>query len=109
MSFDVDVDPEIVHVREAGELSTFPEASLPRTSKVCVPAARPEYVRGDVQAVNAAPSRRHSNVEPDSVEVKPNEASVDVTVPLGPLVIAVSGGVVSPGGGVDVLWLQLSA
>jgi len=37
----------------------------------------------------------HWYVEPDSVDVKANEALVLDTVPLGPELIAVSGGVVS--------------
>jgi hypothetical protein len=51
-----------------------------------------------VQAPNAAPSSRHSKPDAASLEEKSNEAPVADVVPLGPDVIAVSGGVVSVGG-----------
>ena len=52
---------------------------------------------GDVQLVRVEswPTNLHWNVEPSSVEVNPKVAVVPVTLPLGPLVMVVSGGVVS--------------
>ena len=47
-----------------------------------------------------APSRLHWNVELASLEVNAKEGLVDVDVAGGPDVIVVSGGVVSPAGGV---------
>ena len=45
-----------------------------------------------MQVLKAAPSRLHVKVEPLIVEVNWKVAVVDVTVPLGPEVIVVSGG-----------------
>ena len=98
-----------VNVREAGVASTLPAASLARTENVCSPLARFVYACGDVHAANAALSRRraHSNVAPGSL-VKANDAELEVMVPVGPLVIVVSGAAVSTvnvrvaGVGVDV-------
>jgi len=53
----------------------------------------PEYPFGEVHAEYAPPSSLHSNVEPASVEVNANVAVVELTVPLGPLVIDVFGAV----------------
>jgi hypothetical protein len=53
-----------------------------------------------VHATRGAPSRLHWNVEFASLEVNAKEAMVDVDVAGGPDVIDVSGGVVSPAGGV---------
>jgi hypothetical protein len=83
-----------VHVREAGDPSALPAPSIARTEKVCDPFPSPEYDLGEVHAAQAPPSRLHSN-EPDSVEPNVNEAPADVTVPLGPSVIVVSGAVPS--------------
>ena len=47
-----------------------------------------------MQAAKAAVSRRHSNVAPASL-VKANEAEFVLMVPVGPLVIVVSGATVS--------------
>ena len=83
-----------VNVREAGVASTLPAASLARTANVCWPSARFVYACGEVHAANAALSRRHSNVAPGSL-VKANDAVFVVMVPVGPLVIVVSGAAVS--------------
>ena len=56
----------IVNVRLAGVWSTFPAASRARTSNVYVPSASAPTSCGDVHAVNAAASSRHSNVAPAS-------------------------------------------
>jgi hypothetical protein len=61
-----------VQVAVAGVGSTLSDGSVARTSKVCVPSARKEYVIGDAQATKV----------------------LDVA-PVGPDVIVVSGGVVS--------------
>ena len=53
-----------------------------------------------MQATRGAPSRLHWNVEFASLEVNEKEPLVDVVVSGGPDVIVVSGGVVSPAGGV---------
>ena len=50
-----------------------------------------------MHSAKAAPSSRHWNVEPGSLEENANVASVEVVVPLGPESIVVSGGVVSGG------------
>jgi hypothetical protein len=52
---------------------------------------------GEVQGVrdDSRGSKRHKNVEPVSLELKSNLAVVPVRLPLGPLVMVVSGGVVS--------------
>ena len=65
------------HVYEAGEGSWLPTASVARTSKVWLPSARVEWLFGLVHAAQAPPSRRHSNVEPPSLEEKPKSADVD--------------------------------
>src|SRR5262249_54442877 len=61
-----------VKVCEAGEGSVLPAASVARTSKVCEPWPSGAVVCGDTQVANCAPSTRHSNVEPDSLDVKLN-------------------------------------
>ncbi|MBA2765303.1 MAG: hypothetical protein H0U42_11555 [Thermoleophilaceae bacterium] len=50
---------------------------------------------GEPQLWNAAESIRHLNVDPDSLELKPNVADRLVIVPDGPLSIVVSGAVKS--------------
>ena len=73
-------------VRSAGEASTFPAVSRPRTAKVCDPWPRPVRVRGEVHVVHwAAPSRRHSSV-PGSEELNVRVADAEATVPDGPRV-----------------------
>ena len=49
----------------------------------------------NVPVAAPGPSRRHSNVEPDSLEENANEAEPSATVPLGPALIEPAGGVVS--------------
>src|SRR3954451_25429571 len=73
-----------VHVRVAGEASVLPAPSVARTSNLCDPSARPLYAFGDVHAAHAPPSRRHWNVEPDSVDANTKLAKLVATVPLGP-------------------------
>ena len=53
-----------------------------------------------MHATRDAPFRAHWNVELASLEVNAKEALVDVDVTVGPDVIVVSGGEVSPAGGV---------
>src|SRR5438552_279875 len=85
----------IVHVRDAGVASTFPAASRARTSNVWLATARPEYACGDVHALHAAPSNRHSNAAPVSLALNANDAEVEVVVPDGPDESVVSGAAVS--------------
>src|SRR6266481_4498361 len=62
-----------VQVEPAGVASVFPAASVARTSKLWLPSpSAGESVWGEVQAVQPPPSMRHSNVEPDSLELKVN-------------------------------------
>jgi hypothetical protein len=63
---------------------------------------------GEVQLLKVAPSSLHSKVEPVSLEVKANEADVLFTVPEGPDVMVVSGGVVSGGGAVFTVQVRLA-
>ena len=85
----------IVHVRLAGVGSVFPAASVAFTWKVWLPTARPVYAFGLVQPANAAPSRLHWKVEPDSLEEKLKLGLVELLGFAGLDVIVVSGGVVS--------------
>ena len=83
-----------VIVRLAGLASVLPAASVARTSKVCVPSVRDAVVCGDVQAVYAALSTRHSKLVPDSPENE-NVGVASLVSPFGPASIVVWGGVVS--------------
>ena len=83
--------------RVAGEASVLPAASVARTLTVWPPSASAGVVHGLVHAVQAPLSTRHVNVEPASVEVKPNAGVASLVGPLGPEVIVVSGAVVSDG------------
>ena len=62
---------------------------------MCAPSARPAYAFGAAQASQSAASSLHSNEAPGSLAVNANDAAVESTVPLGPVVIDVSGGAVS--------------
>ena len=79
----------------AGVGSTLPAASVARTAKLWVPAARALYVVGDVHEVKAAPSRLHENVDPTSSDENANSAVVALVVPAGPVTMLVSGGAMS--------------
>ena len=57
-----------VIVRMSGVGSMFPATSVARTSKVCEPSASEAVVVGEVHDVQAAPSTRHSKVEPASLD-----------------------------------------
>src|SRR5919204_3303034 len=85
---------DTVQVRLAGVASVLPAESVAATENVWVPAARSEYACGDVQGAAAALSSEQANVAA-SVAVKEKVALVVETVPVGPSVIVVSGGVVS--------------
>src|SRR6185369_15598365 len=87
-----------VQLRPAGVGSTLPAASLARTEKVCGLIVSAERDLGELQPAQLPASNLHSKLEPGSVEVKAKAAVTAVVVPLGPLEIAVSGGVVSGGG-----------
>src|SRR5262249_40397788 len=82
-----------VHDAVAGDGSSCPAASVARTANVCGPCARPVSAAGEVHAVSGAPSRLQPNVEPGSLDVDDRLAVAIGSVPLGPAVIAVSGGV----------------
>jgi hypothetical protein len=83
-------------VRLAGLWSVLPAASVARTLKVWEPLASPVYRFGEEQALKSAPSREHSKVElGSSVEENVKLASLVFTVPDGPELMTVSGGVVS--------------
>ena len=62
---------------------------------MCEPSPRLEYGAGLVHAVKVPVSRRHSNVEPDSVAWNANEAVVALVTVAGPESMMVSGGVLS--------------
>ena len=64
------------HVWTAGVASVLPARSVARTRSSCDPTARPVYCLGELQALKAAPSSEHSNVEPASSELKPKLAVV---------------------------------
>ena len=57
-----------VIVRLAGVASVLPAASVARTSNVCVPSASAAVVCGELQALKAALSTRHSKLAPGSEE-----------------------------------------
>jgi hypothetical protein len=78
----------------AGVASTLPVASVARTWNVCEPSAKAVYVAGEVQFVNDPLSSLQANVAA-SVAVKLKLAVEEFTVPVGPDVIVVSGGVLS--------------
>ena len=82
-------------LREAGDPSAFPAASIARTWKVWLPMASPEYVVGLVHGVNTPVSSLHSNVEFASDEVKVKVAVLGLLLPEGPPVIVVLGADVS--------------
>ena len=74
-------------------------ASVALTEKVWDPLAKPVYFLGEEQAPKAPPSSLHSKVEFASLEEKANVAVFSLVVPEGPEFMAVSGEVVSCGGG----------
>src|SRR5512133_3556214 len=88
-------EPATVHDALAPGDSTLPAGSVERTPTVCVPAARPLMLYGLVHGDHAAPSRRHSDMEPDSLTVKTAEASPESVCGGGADVIVVFGAVVS--------------
>jgi hypothetical protein len=82
------------HVRAAGVGSTLPDASIARTANVCWPSeSGPPYGFGDAQDAQADPSSEHWNVERFWLAAKANCADGDCVLPLGPVVMVVSGGV----------------
>ena len=85
----------IVNIREAGVGSTLPAASVARTVNACVPSASVPRFRGDEHGWNVPVSSRHSNVDPDSLAENVNTGALLLVVPVGPVLIVVSGAVVS--------------
>ncbi len=88
-----------VNVRVAGDASTLPAASVARTLNVYAPSASEPRMRGDVHDCHvpavAPVSRRHSNVEPVSLEENVNVGEFVVIVPVGPVSMVVFGAAVS--------------
>jgi hypothetical protein len=84
-----------VHVNDAGVASVFPVASIAFTWKVWDPSASVVNETGLVQALNAAPSSAHWNVEPASLEAKEKLALADLLGFAGVVVIVVCGAVTS--------------
>ena len=80
-----------VHVSAAG-VGSAPFPFTARTWNVCAPAASPEAVKLDVQAVKAPPSTLHWNVEPARFVSNPNVADDEVVAPIGTVVKSVFGG-----------------
>src|SRR5919109_1037759 len=88
--------------RVAGAMASLPARSRAFTSKVCCASARPVTVTlvAEANALQAPPSRRQAKVSSAavvsaSVAANVNVAVVSATSPTGPLVIIVSGGVLS--------------
>ena len=92
-----------VKLRPAGLSSVFPASSVARTSKLWGPSERGAggvwAAPGPEQAAKASESKRHSKLEPGSVEEKAKVGvSSEVVEPsAGPESIVVSGGVSSGG------------
>jgi hypothetical protein len=87
---------EIVQRCSAGVGSVFPARSVARTRKTWSPAAGPSYVRGETHSSKAEPSSEQVKVECRSLDENLNVAVVSVVGLLGPELIVVCGGVVSP-------------
>jgi hypothetical protein len=84
-----------VQVLVAGVASVLVAASVACTEKVWLVLLRPVYEAGESHGANAPASSLQAKVEPGSLELNVNDASAVATVPVGPLRIVVSGGVVS--------------
>lgn len=93
------VGARLVHAREAGVGSAFPDASVARTSKRCAPVGGEAISNGELHPANAPPSTRQENAEPGSLLANENDTAPAGVSPDGPEVICVSGGVVSAGAG----------
>ena len=98
----IDGPKRTLKVRAAGVGSSLPARSRAFTSKVCAPSVRPESaaVVASLNAVHAPPSSRQPNARPPagvrlSMPVNEKVAMATAISPLGPLVIVVSGGVLS--------------
>ena len=71
----------------------MPAWSVARTWKVWLPAASAESVSGLEHALQPPPSTRHSNVDPDSVELKEKLGVVSLEGSVGVELIVVFGAV----------------
>jgi len=80
------------HVRSAGEGSFVPAESFALTLNVCEPCGRLLYVFPEVQDDQLRSSSLHWKVAALSVEENRKVAEVEEVAPLGPPVMAVSGG-----------------
>jgi hypothetical protein len=87
------------NARDAGVVSTMPDASLARTRKVCAPSGSSVSARGDLHGANGAASRLHANRAADCVEENANDGLASPVGPLGPASIRVSGAPAAPAGG----------
>jgi hypothetical protein len=85
-----------VKARVAGVGSVFPAGSVARTENVYGPSRSATGVNGDAQAAYVLPSSEQANVDPASLAVNENVGVASVVPPVGPAVIVVLGGVVSP-------------
>ena len=97
-----------VNVRLAGVGSMLPAVSMARSSKVCSPSVRTTSSTGETHAANGLSSNRHSNEATPTAASKEKIGVLSVVRPDGPLVIVVSGAVVStwmltPAGSVSTL------
>ena len=77
-----------------------PAVFATRTTKRCVPAARPAYVRGELQVAAAPPSSEHVTLVGEPLVDQANEADVDDVESGGPDVSATVGAVTVGTGGV---------
>ena len=75
--------------------SFFAGSAAPASNALTPADGLPAAVVDDVQAVNAAVSKRHSNVELGSLEETVNVGVASLVGPDGPVTIVVCGGVVS--------------
>src|SRR3989454_11180709 len=98
----IDGPKRTLKVRAAGVGSSLPARSRAFTSKVCAPSVRAESaaVVASLSALHALPSSRQPNARPPagvrlSMPVNEKVAMATAIAPLGPLVIVVSGGVLS--------------
>jgi hypothetical protein len=91
----VKVGSTTVQVRIAGVESIFPATSVLTTWKVCNPSARLSVAKGETQSSISTSSRAQAKVAPASLDEKVKVAEVSLTVPDGPELIDVLGGVLS--------------
>ena len=85
-----------VHVLIAGLGSVVQALFVARTENVCEPEGKDTKSYGELHDAKLLPSSLHSNVAPAGVELNANDPDRPLILPsAGPLVIVVSGAVVS--------------